>query len=78
VQRRAEEVSVWDSFDRATQLMRKKPRLRYVAVLEIPADVRLRPGRPGHWGIPKDIPAEEIRGWVTDVVALPSDTESSR
>ncbi len=78
VQRRAEEVSVWDSLERAARLGRKRPRLAYVAVLDVPADVPLRPGKRGHWGIPKEFSADEIRRWIADVVALPSGAESPR
>ena len=71
LQRRAEEVSVWDRFERAEDLARKRPGLRFVAVLEVPRDVRLRPGKRGHWGIPKGIAPDEIKRWVVEVVALP-------
>ena len=43
VQRRAEEVSVWDSLERAARLGRKRPRLAYVAVLDVPAVSSPRP-----------------------------------
>ena len=71
VQRRAEEVSVWDSLAAIVRLKRKKPHLRYIAILEIPEHVELTHGKRGHRGIPKSIGAEQIRGWVVDVVELP-------
>jgi len=71
VQQRAEEVSVWDSLAAATRLAAKKPTLRYVAVLEIPKHVELRPGKRGHWGVPKGTGAEQIKGWVVEVLRLP-------
>ena len=69
VQERAEEVSVWDSVEAARRLALKKPALRYIATLEIPAHIQLRPGKRGHWGIPKGTGAERIRGWVVGVTA---------
>jgi hypothetical protein len=78
VQRRAEEVSVWDSLERAMHLARKKPQLGYIAILQIPEDVQLRPGKRGHWGIPRSIPVEEIMRWIADVVPVPSREEYSR
>lgn len=69
VQQRAEEVSVWDTGEAAARLAMKKPLLPYIAVLEIPAHVELRPGKRGHWGIPKGTGAERIKGWVVAVQA---------
>lgn len=71
VQQRAAEISVWDSLSAAVQLAARKPALRYVAVLEIPMHIQLRPGRRGHWGIPKDTGAERIKGWIVEVLPLP-------
>lgn len=71
VQQRAEEISVWDSRAAAIRLAAKKPALRYVAVLEIPADIKLREGKRGHWGIPKGTEAEHVRSWVVEVMPLP-------
>lgn len=70
VQRRAEELSVWDSFERVRRLSMQKPSLgRFVAVLDIPPDVPLSGGRRGHWGI-RDAPPERVKMWVVKVVPL--------
>lgn len=69
VQERAEEVSVWDTVEAARRLALKKPALRYIATLEIPAHIDLRPGKRGHWGIPKGTGADRIKGWVVGVSA---------
>lgn len=70
-QARAEEVSVWDTIERAARQRRKKPHLRIVALLDISADVPLRAGKRGHFGIPKTCGPTTIRRWVSAVLALP-------
>lgn len=71
LQRRAEEVSVWDNVDAALDLARRKRSHRFVAVLEIPEDVRLTAGKRGHWGIPKSAGPTRIREWVVEVRDVP-------
>jgi hypothetical protein len=70
VQRRAEEVSVWETLEAAVRVRARKPELRFVAVLEVPPNVVLTQGRGGHWGIPRGRSAEEIRSWVIEVRAI--------
>ncbi len=70
VQERAEDVSVWDTVEAARSLSLKKPTVPYIATLEIPADIELRPGKRGHWGIPKGTGAARIKGWVVGVSAV--------
>lgn len=50
VQRRAEEVSVWETLDAAVKVRARKPELRFVAVLEVPPNVALIRGRGGSLG----------------------------
>ena len=70
VQRRAEEVSIWDSLEAAVKVRARRPELRFIAVLEVPPNVALTRGRGGHWGIPRGKSAEEIRTWVIEVRAI--------
>ena len=45
---------------------------------EVDLEAEVRSRKRGHWGIPKEFSAEEIRRWIVDVVALPSGAESPR
>lgn len=72
LQRRAEEVSVWDSLAAVMRVRKKRPHLGYVAILEIPEEVALTRGRRGHWGIPRGTGAEQIERWIVEVIQVPS------
>lgn len=71
LQRRAEEVSIWDNIAAMFRLRQKMPHLPYAAVIEIPESVELTRGKRGHWGIPKGIRADQIKRWVIGVIEVP-------
>ena len=63
-------VSVWDTLDGAARVARDYPKLgRYVAVIELPANVTaLRFGAPGHWDIEAE--PDELLKAVVEVVPI--------
>jgi len=71
VEQRAAEVSVWDSKEAAEALAQKKIAMRFLAVLDIPAEIGMRRGKRGHWGIAAGTGAAVIRGWVAEVRRIP-------